>query len=68
MNEGREKRLAAFERMLADELARYEDTVAQLERLKAEGKIRTATYQQLFATKLLLSQMLDDYRDHGLIE
>lgn len=68
MLEDQTKRLAAFEWMLAEEHARYEATVAQMERLRAVGKVRTATYQQLVAAKLRLGQVLDDYRDHGLID
>lgn len=68
MVEDQAGRLAAFERMLVDEQARYEATVAQMERLRAAGKARTATYQQLVAAKMQLSQVLNDYHDHGLID
>jgi hypothetical protein len=47
-----EKRLEAFENMLASVLARYDSTIEKMAKLKTEGKEKTVTYRQLFADKL----------------
>ena len=47
-----EKRLKAFEDMLATILKQYDDTTKKMAKLKAEGKEKTVTYRQLFASKL----------------
>ena len=48
------ERLARFEAVLAALLAEQESVCAALEGLRAQGKTRTATYQQLTARKLAL--------------
>ncbi len=63
-----EKRLEAFEKMLNAILSQYDSTVEKMEKLKTEGKEKTATYRQLFASKLQLQAMLSYYRTYGLIE
>lgn len=63
-----EKRLEAFEKMLADVLSRYDSTTEKMAELKASGKEKTATYRQLFADKLQLQAMLSYYRTYGLLE
>lgn len=65
MNEGC---LSAFEAMLAAVLAQYAASEEKLEKLRAEGKEKTATYRQLFANKLQLQAMLTWYRTYGLLE
>ena len=59
-------RLEQFEKMLADLQAQYADTAARMEKLKAQDKTRTATYRQLFARKLTLSEILGWYKTYGL--
>lgn len=52
------KRLGCFEDMyesLENELA---DTVSKMEKLKAEGKIKSVTYNQLFANKLTVMNII----------
>lgn len=63
-----EKRLEAFEKMLADVLLRYDSTTEKMAELKAEGREKTATYRQLFADKLQLQAMLSYYRTYGLLD
>lgn len=63
-----EKRLNAFEDMLAAILKQYDDTAEKMAKLKAEGKEKTVTYRQLFANKLQLQTMPSYYRTYGLIE
>lgn len=63
-----EKRLKAFENMLKAILSQYDSTVEKMANLKSEGKEKTVTYRQLFASKLQLQAMLSYYRTYGLIE
>lgn len=61
-------RLEAFEKMLAQIVLQAEYETAQMEKLKAAGKEKSATYRQYFANRLVYRQMLDTYRKYGLIE
>ena len=61
-------RLEAFERMLAQIVSQAEYETAQMEKLKAAGKEKSATYRQYFANRLVYRQMLDTYHKYGLIE
>lgn len=63
-----EKRLKAFEDMLAAILRQYDDTTEKMAKLKADGKEKTVTYRQLFANKLQLQAMLSYYRTYELLE
>ena len=63
-----EKRLKAFEDMLTATLSQYNSTVEKMAKLKADGKEKTVTYRQLFASKLQLLAMLSYYRTYGLLE
>ena len=47
-----EKRLEAFEKMLAAVQAEYADILSKMEKMKGAGKIKTVTYQQLMSRKL----------------
>lgn len=61
-------RLEAFEKMLADIKARAEFESKQLEKLKAEGKEKTATYRQYFGNRMVYRMLLDKYREYGLTD
>ena len=63
-----EKRLKAFEDMLAAIRKQYDDTTEKMAKLKVEGKEKTVTYRQLFANKLQIQAMLSYYRTYGLLE
>ena len=63
-----EKRLKAFEDMLAAILKQYDDTTEKMAKLKAEGKEKTVAYRQLFANRLQLQAMLSYYRTYGLLD
>ena len=63
-----EKRFKAFEDMLAAILKQYDDTAEKMAKLKAQGREKSVTYRQLFATKLQLQAMLSYYRTYGLLE
>ncbi len=62
------EREAKFEAMLAAVQKNFDDTVAKMERLKAQDKTKTATYRQLLGDKLMYQNMLTLYRVHGLID
>ncbi len=62
------EREAKFEAMLAAVQQNFDDTVAKMERLKAQDKTKTATYRQLLGDKLMYQNMLTLYRVHGLID
>ena len=53
--------------MLAALLAEQESVCVTLEGLRAQGKTRTATYQQLTARKLALKSMLGAFEEQGLL-
>ena len=61
-------RLEAFEKMLAEIKARAEYESQQLEKLKAEGKEKTATYRQYFGNRMVYRMLLDKYREYGLTD
>ena len=51
---GAAERLAAFEAVLADVQREYAATVARMEELKEAGRVKSATYRQLFARRMTL--------------
>ncbi len=63
-----QERLAAFERMLADAQCNYGELTARLERLKAEGKTRSATFRQYLGNKMTYQYLLSLYGDYGLLD
>ena len=65
---GDRDRLEAFERMLADVQANYADVSARMERLKAEGKEKSATFRQYWSNRMTCQYMLSLYQQYGLIE
>ncbi len=64
----KEERLEAFERMYQNVKERYVDTISKIEKLKANGKIKSVTYNQLLAEKLSLQKMLSMYELYGIKE
>ena len=62
-----EKRLKAFEDMLAGILKQYDDTTEKMAKLKVVSKEKTVAYRQLFANKLQLQAMLSYYQTYGLV-
>ncbi|MCR2037602.1 hypothetical protein [Adlercreutzia caecimuris] len=65
MNDG--ERLARFEAALAALAEERESVIATLDDLRAHGKTRTATYQQLAARKLVLKAALVPFEEAGLL-
>ena len=62
-----EERLKAFEAMLKFVQDNYEDTVIKMEKLKSEGKTKTATYGQLMGNKLTYQNMIAIFKLYDLI-
>lgn len=62
------QRLESFEKMLDDIKKRAEYEREQMEKLKEEGKEKTATYRQYFGNRMLYKMILDKYREYGLLE
>lgn len=61
-------RTESFERMLSDLIKQAEFEQAEMDRLKAAGKEKTATYRQYFSNRLMYRMMLELYRHYGLLE
>lgn len=61
-----EERLAAYEEFASDVRREYADVEAQMDELKAQGKVKTATYRQLFATRITLKDIDRRLRSRGL--
>lgn len=61
------ERLARFEAALGCLVDEWESVTATLEALRAQGKMRTATYQQLTARKLALKAALSPFEEEGLL-
>ncbi len=61
-------RLDAFEKMLDDIQRQAELEQTEMDRLKAAGKEKTATYRQYFGNRLVYKTILDTYRRYGLID
>ena len=66
--DGYMERLEAFEKMLADIIKQADYEKEQMEKLKAEGKEKTATYRQFFGNRMLYKMMLSRYKEYGLLE
>ena len=62
------ERLAAFEKMLSDIKIQVDYETAQMEKLKADGKDKSATYRQYLGNRLLYKQILDTYKKYGLTD
>lgn len=59
-------RLEQFELMLTEIKNDLEFKTAEVERLKAQGKEKSATFKQHVADKLLYQRMLSIYKRYGL--
>ena len=62
------EKLAAYERMYADLLRERDKVLSDLDKLRAAGKNRGATYQQLLAQKLTLQNHIARFAAYGIRE
>lgn len=58
--------LERYRRMRESIEERYAEVSGRMEQLKAEGKIKSATYRQYYANKMMYKNMLDLYRLYDL--
>lgn len=63
-----DNRLEAFENMLEAVKTEYTGILAEMEKLKADGKVKTVTYQQMLSRKMIYQNMLSLYQIYGLTE
>ncbi len=68
MKQSDANRLEAFENMLKSVVERYNETVRKMEKLKAQGKTKSATYRQLMGEKLTFQRFLSMYQAYGLTD
>lgn len=64
----REEKLRAYEAMQSAVETEYDRICAELDGLKRKGKVKTATFQSLFAKKLSYQEILSLYHVYGLSE
>ena len=62
------ERLAAYDRMYADLLKERDKVLADLEKLRAAGKNKGVTYQQLLAQKLTVQNLIGRFEIYGIKE
>ena len=62
------EKLAAYERMYADLLREWDKVLSDLDKLRAAGKNRGATYQQLLAQKLTVQNLIGRFACYGIRE
>ena len=61
-----QERLAAYEAIAAEVREEPPSTVARMEDLQAQNKVKTATYRQLFAARVTLKEIDRRLASHGL--
>lgn len=59
-------RLAAYDAFAADVRAELAATCARMDELAAAGRVRTATYRQLFAARVTLREIVRRLEGRGL--
>ena len=61
-----QERLAAFDRMYADLLREQDQVLADMDRLRQDGRQKGATYRQLMAQKLTLQNVIGRFEVYGI--
>lgn len=62
------ERLAAYDCMYVDLLKERDKVLADMDRLRATGKNRGVTYQQLLAQKLTVQNLIGRFEIYGIKE
>ena len=62
------ERLAAYDRMYADLLLERDKVLSEMEKLRAAGKNKGVTYQQLMAQKLTVQNLIGRFEIYGIKE
>ena len=60
------KKLAAYDAFAADVRSELEDVTTRMAELKSAGRVKTATYRQLFATRITLKDIDRRLSERGL--
>ena len=63
-----QERLAAYDHMYADLLKERDKVLADMEKLRAAGKNKGVTYQQLMAQKLTVQNLIGRFEIYGIKE
>lgn len=61
-----EERLIQFEKMKESIEVQHEDVLSKLDKLRAEGRQKSATYQQLLGNKMTFENMLKLYEIYDI--
>lgn len=61
-----QERLAAYEAFAAEVREELSSTVARMEDLQAQNRVKTATYRQLFAARVTLKEIDRRLASYGL--
>ena len=62
------ERLEAFEAMMKTVLEKYESEKIMMDRLKMQGREKSATYRQYMGNRLFYSRVIELYKEYGLLE
>ena len=62
------ERLEAFETMMKVVLEQSKTEKMKMEKLKMQGKEKSATYRQYMGNRLFYNRMIDLYKEYGLLE
>ena len=62
------ERLEAFETMMKAVLEQSEAERLKMERLKMQGKEKSATYRQYMGNRLFYNRLIALYKEYGLLE
>ena len=61
-------RLERFEKALNDILKNYDELAKELEKLRNEGKMKTAKFRELLGKKLVYSMIITIFKRYDLID
>ena len=62
------ERLEAFETMMKVVLEQSKAERIMMEKLKIQGKEKSATYRQYMGNRLFYNRMIELYKEYGLLE
>ena len=60
------ERLERYDRMYLDLLKERDEILRQMEELKAAGRVKSVTYQQLLAGKLTVQNLIGRFEVYGI--
>ncbi|QNL44701.1 hypothetical protein H8790_01200 [Oscillibacter hominis] len=66
MEQGDRERLERYDRMYRDLLKELDGILRQQEELKAAGRVKSVTYQQLLANKLTVQNLIGRFEIYGI--